>query len=169
MNQSRVRNSRSARGGFTLVEVALALMVIGIGMMAVFGLFSASLTFDKESKDDTYAAFFAEDILNSLRAAIPEMVWDEVDDKGKISIWSSARDNWLTPAALKVEVTDTWRTNKYINVQTADRFPEYAIRYKLLIRKWDDIGRAVLEILPGEYGPTNVVKRFYIEFPNANP
>ena len=157
------------RAGFTLVEVALALMVISIGLMAIFGLFSTSLGFDRESKDDTYAAFFGEDILNSLRAVIPEMNWADITQQGKIRIEPSGRDNWLEPNALRVEITDAWKLNKYINDETDERLPEYAIRDRLQIRKWDNIGRAVLEVLPGEFGPTNAVKRFYIEFPNANP
>jgi prepilin-type N-terminal cleavage/methylation domain-containing protein len=63
MNQS---NKRAA--GFSLVEVSLAMMIISVGMITLFGLFPASLKQGEEAYQDTHTAQFAEYVLNGMRA-----------------------------------------------------------------------------------------------------
>jgi prepilin-type N-terminal cleavage/methylation domain-containing protein len=61
-------NGRERRSGFSLVEVSLAMMIISIGMITLFGLFPASLKQGEAAYKDTHAAQFAEYALNGLRA-----------------------------------------------------------------------------------------------------
>lgn len=168
-----LRRRRNGSVGFTLVEVALALMVIAIGLMAVFGTFTTGLDADKLAFDDTMAAIFAEDVFSALLSIVVTTRWDRID---KIEIPPAATDQWRFVSSLIVRPTDQWRTNSYFFDGAKRGFPEstiaeYSMRYKLII---DDIqgmplAYARLEVLPGAYGPTDRVKRFYLEFANMKP
>lgn len=76
MNCKRDSHNRS---GFSMTEVILALLVIAIGMMAVIGLFPASLDQSKKAIDETYATFFAESVFASLKSAQTYVPWGELD------------------------------------------------------------------------------------------
>ena len=53
--------------GFTLIEVTLAVVVISLGLLTLFGLGHLALRNAKAMEDDTRAAMLAEDIFASLR------------------------------------------------------------------------------------------------------
>jgi type IV pilus modification protein PilV len=54
--------------GFTLIEVALAVLIVGIGILAVAALFSTGLNSSAKAVADTQASMFAENVFNGLRA-----------------------------------------------------------------------------------------------------
>ena len=54
--------------GFTLVEIALAILVVAIGVLAIFALLSAGLDNSVRAIEDTHAAMFADNVFNGLRA-----------------------------------------------------------------------------------------------------
>jgi len=58
--------------GFSLVEITLAMLVISVGLLTVFGLFGASLQTNAASLDDTVAATFADQVFNGMRARYGE-------------------------------------------------------------------------------------------------
>lgn len=66
--------------GFSLTEVSLALLVVAVGILGLFGLFPAGLDMSKKAIDETYAAFFADSTFASLRDAAFYEKWDELDD-----------------------------------------------------------------------------------------
>ena len=59
---------RADRQGFSLAEVAVALLVVAIGILAAFGLFPSGIQAGRASLDETRAVFFAEEAFNSFRA-----------------------------------------------------------------------------------------------------
>jgi len=58
---------RSSRRAFTLIETALALLAIGLGLMALFGLGRIGLQSTKESENDTRCVQMADAIFETLR------------------------------------------------------------------------------------------------------
>ncbi|HDL77943.1 MAG TPA: prepilin-type N-terminal cleavage/methylation domain-containing protein, partial [Lentisphaerae bacterium] len=62
------KRRRTARHsyGYSLVEVSLALLVVGIGLVAVFGLFPEGLRSARRSVDDAQTAAFAQFVFASL-------------------------------------------------------------------------------------------------------
>jgi uncharacterized protein (TIGR02598 family) len=54
------------RTGFSLIEVTLALLVVGLGLLAVFGLFGSGLQTNTQSQRETSTAFFAQQIMESV-------------------------------------------------------------------------------------------------------
>ena len=57
----------TARGGFTLIETALALLAIGLGLMALFGLGRIGLQTTRESENDTRCVQMADAVFETLR------------------------------------------------------------------------------------------------------
>lgn len=56
------------RAGFTLVEVSLAVLVVGLGLLTLFGLFPSGLRSGEEASADTRAGLFAQVVLDGMRA-----------------------------------------------------------------------------------------------------
>jgi len=58
----------AARGGFTLIEINLVLLIVGIGLVALLGLFPVGLRQAGLATGDTVQAVFADQVLNTLQA-----------------------------------------------------------------------------------------------------
>ena len=65
-------NFRHFRAGFTLLEVMIAVAVIAIALVAVFGSQSQSLTLANEAKFSTTAALLAQSKMAEIEAVNPE-------------------------------------------------------------------------------------------------
>lgn len=65
MTQTRKAGKR--RNGFTLMEVALAVVVVAVGVLALFALISTGLDASAKAVSTTQAAFFADATFNALR------------------------------------------------------------------------------------------------------
>lgn len=57
---------RKSRGGYSLVEVTLALLVVAIGLTATFALFPEGLRASRAAVDDTEIAMFAEYVFTTM-------------------------------------------------------------------------------------------------------
>ena len=73
-------------GGFSLVEVALALMVAASGMVAVFALFPASMRQTVSSRVDMKGALFASTVLETIAGNVRQ-----IDD---IKVWNNPQKWW---------------------------------------------------------------------------
>ena len=71
------------RSGFSLVEVNLAILLVALGMLALFGLFPAGLREGELALTDTHAALFADYVLSGIEANASTMtVWNAWGDIG---------------------------------------------------------------------------------------
>lgn len=165
--------------GFTLVEVSLALLVAGIGLLVVFSLFPSGLDQNRRSIDETRAAMFAEEVINGYRARIDAdpPTWDALgppsyaDDPGLEGAATGMWTNW--GQGITVVVTSAMsgnlkpRTVRYVDW---NGIVQYAERYTLDISNVipDRIKFARLRVWNGEYGQTNLsdAVEFYTEFYN---
>jgi len=59
---------RSSRAGFSLIEVSLALMVVGFGLLGIFHLFPAGLRASFDATAETRIGQFADEVFNQLYA-----------------------------------------------------------------------------------------------------
>ena len=80
---------KNKKQGFSLIEVSLATMVVGIGILSVFALFPAGLNEAQIAASDTRCTQFAEEVFgwygSKAAAATNLATWAEVfEDSGTI-------------------------------------------------------------------------------------
>lgn len=61
------RGAPQQRSGFSMVEVVLAVLILGVGVLTVVGLMSGGLQMSKNGMDEMQAALFAGDVLEGLQ------------------------------------------------------------------------------------------------------
>jgi prepilin-type N-terminal cleavage/methylation domain-containing protein len=165
------RSNRNA--GFTLVEIALALLVASIGLLGLFTLFPAGVQMNKTAVDETQAALFADQIMNGIRAQTSIEPWNQV--KTAVDLPPPTPDVWSNPNELRVRVTpggsETFETLRYTTAGalggTTAGYTDFGVRYRLEI---DQIANSLryavrLKVRPGEFGTTNTYV-FYTELYN---
>lgn len=156
--------------GFSLVEVSLALLVAGLGLLAVFSLFPAGLTMNRRSIDETQSAMFANDVFDAYRSSFdadptlwPLMGSPFNDDPGLGATAGSAWLNFGAGATVKVVAANApFERTLYINWSNVT---ENAWRYRLTFEDFSaNVKLARLQVLNGEYGLSNSMVEFYTEY-----
>ena len=80
------RRSAVSKSGFSLIEVNMAVLIIGVGLLVVFGLFPAGLREGENGISDTQCALFAEAVLEGLRSeachneSLVWTGWENIED-----------------------------------------------------------------------------------------
>ncbi len=148
-----VAYNRKVVSGFTLVEIALALLVVSVGMMAVLGLFPAGLDANRRAIEETRAAIFADDVLNSYRAASRAMPWNQLANYNAPGV---ATNMWYASDNLRIQVDSPGSLNVHTNVYALfddESIIEYAVRYRLVMNdETPSLKSFRLEIWPGQFG-----------------
>lgn len=144
--------------GFTLVEVAIALAVVAIGVLSVFVLVSTGLDSSARALTETESAVFAENVFSGLRAhsvkeaekgtGYWEAFWTGFGSNETIAVTVTAYKAWVTPSFpyRQGRSSVTWftnmailankvRTNEYVNYSFRNNAPtnlvDHALRYQL--------------------------------------
>lgn len=156
--------------GFTLVEIALSILVISVGLMAIFSLFPSGMAMNKEAIDNTQGAMFADEVLNGVKAQATVTPWNNLRT---MIIEPRAPDMWEFASQARVEANQGWRTAVY-RPAGLDGAIDFGMRYNLVVDYFpgdqrDHRAFVLLEVVPGEFGPTNRVLRFYTELFNSRP
>jgi prepilin-type N-terminal cleavage/methylation domain-containing protein len=149
--------SECRRGGFTLVEVSIALLMIGLGLLSVFSLFPAGLKLAEEDVADTRAGLFAETVLSGMRGnAMSVTNWSQWDNPSMAVL---LKEDVLPPGASVVDGS----------VQGCEFPPgslEY-LRYRLTMSTTNAARySAKLEVENGQYPEGAFIRTnvFYTEF-----
>lgn len=157
----------SKKSGFSLIEVALALLVVSIGLVATVGMLPGGLENSKKASDDTQSALFADYVLNSLRAlssvsnaAVTR--WSDIGDtKPKIPI--AAPDMWDQGTTLTIN-PGTGKQNISFRPAANKDIEELAFAYDLVIQDLNaTTKRATLNIwIPSKLN-TNSPQTYYAD------
>jgi len=176
------------RGGFSLVEVSLALLVVSIGMLSLVGLFPASLQMSKNAIDETYASFLADSAFSSYKEVCNvstnynwgnletyETIGPNTIRRGLDVFWRNSFNLRLVADGnvhtLLFDAADTpekWNSTAQA-AMSGFELEDHALRYRLSIYDPDPadprIRRVMLEIWMGEFGDVAVQKPevFYTE------
>ena len=144
------------KAGFTLVEIALAILVVAIGVLAIFALLSSGLDNSVRAIDDTHAAMFADNVFNGLRAVSVslaekqnqlvgstncpwETFWDAFSS-GTNSITVAAGDVWKGGNGV-LAITHGFHSITFTNItlrgandpSIVDRIVDHGLRYDLTV------------------------------------
>lgn len=143
------------RGGFNLIEVSLAIVVVGLGLIAIFALFPAGLEAIRVASAETSNSLFAERLLNGLHARAAEMNWTE---------WKVNQFNLPGLALDTVTVLD--RTAYYLTIETPTNTPAGPRRKEVLLYAlpWVAPGAPTLQWLM-DRGNTYYTELYYRESP----
>ena len=154
--------SKSRKQGFTLVEVALAVLAVGFGLMTIIGLFPAGLQNASDDAADTRAGLFAGLVFNGMRGAATN---------ADVNVWDgSFIGSPLTVEGITLNFDATAPTVHTVKFSPSSltEAPENYMRYVLSLvpvtagpRK---IYSATLSTCDGQYGPFTTQNVFYTEF-----
>jgi general secretion pathway protein I len=105
----------NACGGFTLLEVLVAMVLLSISLVAIFELFSADLRGIAKSDDYSHAVIMAESKMREILDddALEERSWTESTDDGYridavVSSTASDRMENLQIRLLEISLTVSW-------------------------------------------------------------
>jgi Ca2+-binding EF-hand superfamily protein len=82
-----------ANGGFTLVEVTLAVGIVAFGLVAIFSILPFGLTAQKDNQEDTIFRYEAEYWFTVLQAG--GLPLDSLNRVETIELWKNPDDNWV--------------------------------------------------------------------------
>lgn len=149
--QAGLESRQNASGGFSLVEVCLAILVVGLGLLSVFTLFPSGLRSAEDDTADTRAGLFMQSAMDGMRA-----------NAMSITNWS----DWSEPEPFKqlvkdqVIVVNGASTPIEQGVIRSIPFPDGSgdyLRYRLTLGTDDPARRwALLEVEDGRY-PENAI------------
>lgn len=161
------QSCKQSRAGFSLIEIALALLVLSVGLLAVLGLLTDSLELSNRSIDDTHIGMFADDVFNGFRA-LASVNWENLETR---QLPPAAPDMWQLPVEgdgleeFMVRPNAGWRTLAYETVLVAGLL-DYAFQYNLevgLVPGFPDVKFMRLEVVHGQYTSTDNPRIFYTE------
>lgn len=150
-----------SKSGFSLVEVSLALLIVGVAMLTILGLFPAGLEQNARSIGDTRAALFAEEVCGALRVHA-ETNWPAIG----VSIGAlgcAASNNWDNQVSLAIRLNNKVQTNIYRHPDNTNLI-NHALRYRAALATNGAIKALALRVWTGQYGTTNNPAIFYAEF-----
>ncbi len=145
------------KSGFSLIELTFALMITGMGILAIFHVFPSGLNAGKNAVADTRATEFSQAVFEAYRVEIALMTqneWDiefEDDDSLDISIYipSGAGEN----DEIKISPVDTFQAPDAAIVFPKGSKPTEHMRYKLaavLLPGSDNLVEIYLEVSYGK-------------------
>jgi type II secretory pathway pseudopilin PulG len=158
----------SSKAGFSLVEIALALLIAGIGLLSIFALFPAGLDMSKRAIDDVQVAMFAQEVFDGLRNQAITSEWNDVSAGWNPTVVAPAPDMWKNPP----QIQEGAHTAVYeYDSPDVSGLVDYALRYDLTIDTVPGNGNVVyfrLNVWNGEAGSTNNPATFYAEIYNTD-
>lgn len=164
-----------ARTGFMLIELAVAAMVIAIGVLALLGIAHVGDRAATDTENETRAALFSDEVFTTLRL-YSDQVSANTNHQGWLDFWTRVSRGEALPVANWTLFPDIWqqhgnieypsiiadgtgndrgRTNIWYATASAGT-PDFAFQYRLMISRPTDDG-AVPFLDPVDSSPTNTV------------
>lgn len=125
------RSMAAALGGFSLIEVALALAVAAVALVSIVGVLGVGMQAHGTAGDETVLAAMSNRVLQDLRARPFDALWSE--------------EPWNAHAALPADDAEAPPSTRYLFTQEGlplpfDALPEdLAAHYDCLVHKQPDL------------------------------
>lgn len=160
-----------------MVEIALAILVFSLGVLAVFALFTRGIDQKAKAVTDTRRALFANNVFNGLRAKSTEISATALSNEWEV-FWAGIIDGTTNISVACGTTNGVWVndmriygdnkiytnifTNFALHARVNTNIVSHTLRYKLEIKLQDSSSqrtnawaRAVLRVWEGEFGATN--------------
>ena len=158
---------RTRRAGFSIVEIALAMLVVGVGLMGIFALFPVGMDANRKAINETQVGHFAEYVLNGFRYEAERASWGDVRNSSSFRILPLASQySWSSPP--EIEAGPGVKTAVYRVLQNPE-IEEMAFRYEfqvLPVAGRPDVKAFSLNVWPGQFGVLSNAFVFYTEVYN---
>src|SRR5208282_3425939 len=119
------RRSRCGEGGFTMIEIAIAVGVIGFALVAIIGILPQGMNVQKDNREDTIISQDAPYFLNAIRNG--EMRTNNNILANYVESITISNVNYGTNITYSNGPNTTLSTDMYIIGLLS--FPEYDLRY----------------------------------------
>lgn len=149
------QNAASARDGFTLVEINLVLLLVGIGLVSLLGLFPVGLRQAGLATGDTVQAMFADRVLNTLQARASEITdWAE---------WSAFGASVLDGVSIDgkpIQAVD--KISNYLGVE--GNTIRYQLEFRQVFKDDKRLMRAIIRVSEREMGDLSKSPAYCTDF-----
>jgi hypothetical protein len=169
-------------GAFVLLELALALVVLTLGVMSMVALLASGFRANARARSDSRRAVFAENVFHGLRAESVhatetgqwETFWGALVG-GSTGLTVAAADVWVNPSPILAGGLRTNLFQRYaLHTGTAGSDIEYAVRYRLDVdfhrpdNTWTSRANVTLHVWAGGAGSVEDDEAlvFYSEYAN---
>lgn len=164
---SSILQRSKARAGFSLVEVALAMLVVSVGLMGVFSLFPVGSEANRKAIQETQIGLFAEYVLNGFRYQAEQESWSSVANNSSFQISPLASTYaWESPTPIMAGHDVKVAVYK---VKANSAIEEMSFRYTLHVYDVagkNDVKALVLTVWHGQFGVLKDPSVFYTEVYN---
>jgi len=172
----RRNQNRPFGAGFTLIEVALAIVALGLGVLAAYYLLSSGLDTGQKAGADTQAAVFADSVLSTLRV--------ESEHAAKQGNWTTFWSQFAGGSNIPVAFQEAWDedltvqasqggaihaivfTNYGFRADAPTNIVNSALRYTLAVTPYSDRAEALLQVWNCQYATNSdeTAFTFYSEY-----
>ena len=92
----------SRRAGFSLIELLMAIFILGIGIISIASLFPAGIAQQRGAMDDQVGPLVARNAMSLLRSRIPADAFGYSEDSNSVSPWDIRPGDfpWLRPSVV---------------------------------------------------------------------
>jgi prepilin-type N-terminal cleavage/methylation domain-containing protein len=167
--------------GFSMIEVALALLILSIGVLTMVGLMSGGLDMSKVAGDYTQSSVFASDTMEGVR----NFAANGSPTNGLTKFWSTLQTGpGLMLTGVVASVFDSY-TQQQVPIQTVQKFGgigytnfsytysnsvDSAFRYRMSVEQFpgltgnllDEVASVKLDVVNGLFGAA-ATQSFYTE------
>lgn len=154
----RRHGSGGVNSGFSLIEVCLAILVVGLGLLTVFSLFPSGLRSGEDGTADTRTGLFTESVMGGLRANAMTITnaadWaDEGYFRSEV-VRGVLTSNNSSQVRLSADILDKSRASTPVAwiFPTVSNAEPLFLRYRLTISPTNKSYSALLEVCDGPYG-----------------
>ncbi|MBA4389089.1 MAG: hypothetical protein C0404_13995 [Verrucomicrobia bacterium] len=183
-----IRRENTPRDGFVMLELTIALLVVAVGVLALFSVFRVSHDTVARTESDIRISLFGQEVISGLRAGSDEalqngtweLFWERMatnPSQTNISVaGSSLIGVWDTTSMVIVAgmlVTNVF-TNYAYHSDAPTNIVSHALRYRLDVQPtnttplypWTNRIMVTLSVWDGIFGSTNLEDGivFYSEF-----
>jgi len=122
----RAKQKQQQRFGFSLVEVLLAIFILGIGVISIVSLFPAGIAMQRQSVDDIIGPTVAQNAIATIRNRVRPEDFGTPEEFGNPSNTIHGDFGWSRPAFYTSDLgTTTWddrgTTNLFIDLTGGGR------------------------------------------------
>jgi prepilin-type N-terminal cleavage/methylation domain-containing protein len=153
------------KNGFSLIELTFALMITGMGILAIFHVFPSGLDAGKSAVADTRAVEFAQSVFEAYRYEVSQMdqkAWDdEFDDDDYTLDKTVSIPSGDGSGTIDIDFSDKFQAPSDAIEFPAGSKPTEYIRYKLATELLPDSDNLVGIYLEVSYGRMSSHKKAF--------